>query len=500
MTNTGPEGAIVDGGLTPLDLLLGEGSPDEREALRQRIGDEPHEALAMAETTAFLEAFRQVRVEPGPLFAAKLADVVRRAERRAGPARPSGGIAPFVWAAVAAAATWFVLVRIDPLHRFAPCPSSVALRWPADQEAGGADEVAAAPVRTRREMEWESAVEEMRRRLGLESADRLREALEDGLRPMRDPLEGWLDPRNALALLRVGHEVCSQDELRTAVVARRGGMLAADARAQLLADGIVRDLAAWLAPGREDLSVANVSLAVRAIVAAGAVAPRRASALALGSDWIAERIAAGSDEDLVAGLAALVEVAAVSGRHGSVVESEGARLVDRVLVVDDMTWGRRRPLLISGRLPAAVLADAARVLGFLPAFGVDAERCQLVRQLVVGHLRERRERRASDGPEVLAAMLFGVVDLLRPEERDEVERELRRWNPARLAPDYVTVLQMAWGFAPGRLGSTGLQRQLRNLAVLAEPDDLGGRAAFCLCLATNSAGWRGAPSVRDLGD
>jgi len=268
----------------------------------------------------------------------------------------------------------------------------------------------------------------------------------------------------------------------------------------VLADGIARDLAAWLAPGRDDLSVADVSLAVRAIVAAGALAPRRASALALGGDWIAERIATGSDEERVAGLAALVEVAAVSGRHGDVVEAEGARLVDRVLVVDDVTWGRRRPVLISGRIPAAVLADAARVLGFLPAFGVDFERCHLVRRLVVGHLRERREHGAADGPEVLAAMLFGVVDLLRPEERDDVERELRRWNPARLAPDYVTVLQMAWGFAPGRLGSTGLQRQLRNLAVLAEPEGLGERAAFCLCLATNSAGWRGSPSVRDLGD
>jgi hypothetical protein len=231
-----------------------------------------------------------------------------------------------------------------------------------------------------------------------------------------------------------------------------------------------------------------VALAMRALIAAGAVDDQRLAALELGGDWLAAQLPRATGPTLVTGLAPLVELAAVTGRYGELVAEHGRRLVDEVLRTDADNWGRWRPELLAGRVPAAVMADAARLLRWLPGVGVDAARCHLVRQLVLGRLRERRDA-GDDGPELLAAMLYGGADLLGAAERDEVERQLRRWTPLRLAPDYVTVHQLTWGFEPGRLGFTRLQRELRRLAVLPDPGAMGPRAAYCLCLATQYAAW-----------
>ena len=42
---------------------------------------------------------------------------------------------------------------------------------------------------------------------------------------------------------------------------------------------------------------------------------------------------------------------------------------------------------------------------------------------------------------------------------------------------------------PGSRGHTRIQRELRQLAVMPAPTALQDRAAFCLCLATNYAGF-----------
>ncbi|MCK5941629.1 MAG: hypothetical protein KAI24_06655, partial [Planctomycetes bacterium] len=96
-------------------------------------------------------------------------------------------------------------------------------------------------------------------------------------------------------------------------------------------------------------------------------------------------------------------------------------------------------------------------------------------------------------PEVLAAMVYGFGDLLDEgrNERDRLAWALQRWKPARLAPDFATVQQIAWSLAPGSRGHTRMQRELRQLAVLPAPESLRDRAAFCLCLATNYAGFVG---------
>ena len=121
---------------------------------------------------------------------------------------------------------------------------------------------------------------------------------------------------------------------------------------------------------------------------------------------------------------------------------------------------------------------------------MDPDRCTLVRSLILGRLREQRAG-DQDRPEVLAAMTYGFADLLdgKANERDRLAWALQRWKPARLAPDYATVQQMAWSLSPGTRGFTRMQRELRQLAVLPAPTGLLEQAAFSLCLATSYAGF-----------
>jgi hypothetical protein len=200
---------------------------------------------------------------------------------------------------------------------------------------------------------------------------------------------------------------------------------------------------------------------------------------------------------LAIGLLPLLELAAARGDHAADVERHGQRLVADVLRTDDDTWQRRRPELLSPTVGSAALADAGRLLRLLPGFGVPDAHCRFVRQLLLAELRERRDRGA-DGPEVLAARLYGYADLLPETERSELERQLRRWRPALLAPDFVTLLQVAWGMEPGRLGVSQYRRGLRQLAVQKDPMRLGSRAGLCLCLCSSYASAGSAvPSASD---
>jgi hypothetical protein len=319
----------------------------------------------------------------------------------------------------------------------------------------------------------------------------MREAFETALAADVDPLSRWLDPRNTIAMLRADHELRGCTDLRIAALRRYGALAAVDARVQDLADDIARQLNAHFAdPAASPPAPREIALAVRALIAAGPGSSARDRALSAGSDWLAARLPDASGPSLVTLLSPLVQAAAVRGRNVDDVVEHGRRLVDEVLHVDDNTWGRRRPELLGKSVSAGTVADAGRVLALLPGFGVDAARCRIVRQLLLGRLEERRDQ-GEDGPEVLVAMLFGAADLMSEPERAEVERQLRRWSPQHLVPDFATVHQLAWGLEPGRIGYTWLQRQLRRLAVLPDPTALADRAAFCLCLATNYAAWPG---------
>ena len=355
------------------------------------------------------------------------------------------------------------------------------------------------PARHSEELAWEATLELMRQRLGLESSPHLRDALEEGLlaqgqQGAGDRLGRWLDPRNALMLMRLDHELRASAELRREALRRQGGLPAVDERVQHLAAVIAHELPAVMAgawpANRADRGeqVTAVALAVRALIAAGGADAERDRQRTAAARWLAAEAPGLHGAALVEALAALVEVAAVSGEHFDVVVQQGQRLVDTVLRPDDQSWERSLPVLLGSRLPAATAGDAARLLRRLPGFGLAGDRCSLVRQLLLGQLRSRRAG-GQDGPELLAALLFGCGDLLPDAERSEIELQLRRWKPVRLAPDYRTVQQVAWAVEPGQSGFTRLQGELRQLAVCADPATLPSRAAFVLCLATNFAAY-----------
>lgn len=485
----GPQHPEVLDAVRAIDLLLAQGDPAALAAHRQRVANEPEAMLEFADTVALVGRLRELRVEPGPRFAGKLADVVRRAERRLVPATPLGAGA--VGCGLAAAVLGFLLLRWwDPCGPD-PAPAAIAaLSLPPSPAIG----VEPPPVEVvdARVAAWQADVATMRKRLELEASPRVREEFEAGLAEP-DGLARWLDPRNALVLMRLDHELRAQAELRQEALRRQGGLPAMDGRAQQLAAAIGEQLPVALRGAEAD--VAGVALAVRALIASGPGGDDRAAALHAGVAWLVAKVTATSGAELVAALGGLLEAAAVTDDHHDVVRLHGERLLAEVLRPDAETWARRLPALLGRAVPAAVLGDAGRLLARLPGVGVDAGRCGLVRRLLLGELRGRRDR-GDDGPEVVAALLYGNRDLLPPAERDALELQLQRWRLARLAPDYVTVQQLAWALEPGRRGHARLQAGLRQLAVDPDPQTLSARAAFCLCLATGYAAFDGGALQR----
>jgi hypothetical protein len=490
----------ADGGavtpLSTLELLLGEGSAAQRAELRERSGRDPLAMLELADDVAFLAQCRELRTEPSPIYAAKLHAVARRAERArplaTGSGQPWRGL---LWAAAAAIATFALLWTTDPLGR--RCARAPLDRLVADADAGVArPEDAAADGREPSPapgaaadvsaLAWEAAIERMRHRLELEASPHLRDAFETGLRDDSDRLGRWLDPRNALVLMRLDHELRANAEVRREALARQGGLPAVDGRVQQLAAAIAQELMAESPPEAGGDRVTTMALAVRALLGAGADGADRDRARDQAGDWLAARLPDLHGGPLVEALAALTELAAVTGRHFEPVALHGRRLVDSVLSPDAQNWERSLPALLGSRLPPAVIGDASRLLQRLPGFGVDGGRCALVRKLLSGQLRARRDG-GQDGPELLAALVYGCGDLLTAAEREAIDLQLRRWKPVRLAPDFRTVQQLAWAFEPGRSGFTRTQGELRQLAVCPDPVELAGRAAFCLCLCTNFA-------------
>ncbi|MCA8975936.1 MAG: hypothetical protein KDC98_14535 [Planctomycetes bacterium] len=518
-SNRGSEELADDRGnaadLQAIDLLLEQGTADELAALRGRIASDPTMALDMADTVTLLERLRTVRTDPSPGYAGKLYSVVLRAERRQ-PSPPRR--LPWLLAAAAAAiafgaATWLHGACQDTGStrvEFAALPAAAASGSVGDAESlaaaeqqtaaeaePGAEAMAGAAngnavptnvVPTTAELARLEAIDAMRRRFEIESATELTAALDSAVHAMRDPLDSWLSPRNSLAIRRLDHELRTHREIRLRALRSEGAMLAADERVQTLANAIAEELSlGGVADDRR--SVREVAFAVRALIAAGVSPGVRQRAFTAASDWLCERLPSSFGDERILALAALVESSAVQGRPMPEIVAAGRSVIDAVMVADEDSWQRRRPYLLSGQVGNGILGDAGHALAMLPALGLDAGRCEFVRRLLLGELKQRCDVEL-DGPDRLAAMLYGFGDLLSDRERDGLVLQLRRWKPARLAPDYVTVHQIAWGIEPGRSGFTRLQRELRQLVILPDPEGLVARAGLCLSLASNFAAWR----------
>ena len=477
----GDEGDALEQ-LLPIDVLLRQGTLEAQAAVWQRAANEPDAMLEMAETVALVEQLRSLQTESSATFGIRLAEVVMRAERRLAP-RPSR-MQGWPWGVAAAAAALLLLLLWDPLRAH---PPSTCLLPPAAAGPVAAVDVPDV-VPDSRVVAWQSNVETMRRRLDLEASPRLREALEAGLGGREDSLGGWLDPRNHLMRMRLDHELRGDAARRQEALRSQGGIAAADLRVQQLADALGQQLPAVVAFGEP--TIESVAFAVRALIAAGPGGFDRQRALRVGGDWLATSLAAAPIAEVGSGLAALVEVSAVTGEHGEVIRQAGERLLASVLTVDVDNWSRRLPELLLARVRPGLLAETSRALASVPAFGVAAGRCAIVRQLLLGPLRERRAA-GEDTPELVAAILYGSADLLAADERRRLEAMMLRWKPVHLLADLPTLQQLAWALAPGRNGFTRQQTALRQLAVGEDPLDLGKRGAFCLCLATGYAAWAG---------
>lgn len=469
--------------LTPLELALGRGDAASQANARASIAGDPEAALAMADAVMLVQQLRELRTTPSPRYDRMLDGLVQRAAARVAPVpRPWRRL---LYAAAAAVLAFAGLRWWDPLRCERADPGHGVWFAAVPPRAPSGEPLAVVPVvQELDDVLFADTVDCMRRHLEGMPTPYLRDALEQGLRAARH-LDRWLEPRNLLARAQVAHARRAEPLVRQGELARRGGLVDADHRAQQVADQVATLLQRALATG-QPLEVGSVSDAVQALVAAGPGGPARGAALAAGADWLAEGLPHWSGARLAVALAGLVEAAAASDRHVAVTALHGRRLVDEVLQRDGQNWERSLPELVGSNVPSGVLGECAALLRRLPGFEVDAHRAGIVRQLVLGQLRSRRVL-GRERPEVLAALLYGCRDLLDEAERDELELQVLRWKPVRLAPDFATVRQQVWGFEPGRRGFTRLQAERRGLAVLATPAELAAAAGLCLGLCADFA-------------
>ncbi|HEB52869.1 MAG TPA: hypothetical protein ENI87_06415 [bacterium] len=485
-------------GLEAIDLLLEQGSADELHALRSAVARDPQRALELAETVAVVEQMRQLRTEASPAFAGRMQAVLLRSDRyqRAHYLPRTATWKRIATTAAAAAVTFFLLSWLDAGRWFCAPKRETAVFGGIDVTASAAPPAPAPPLVTPEEADWKQALLDIRARLELETSEELQAALAAGLDQHDDPLDRWVEPWNSMVLARLDHELRQHPEVRYRALRERGVMAAVDARVQGIADGIADELSARLAENPADVEVAELAFGMRALIGAGTTG-RRADALRACGRELVRRLPDLHGALLVTALSGLLEEAAIAGDPLDAVAQHGARLLDEVFGLGQRTWQRGRPDLLGNRVAAATLGEAGRLLQRLPALGIDGRRCAVARQLLLGRLRERRQS-GQDRPEVLAAMLYGYAERMPNDEADRIAFTLRRWKPARLAPDYRTVMQMAWGLGPGSVGFARMQRELRQLAIQPVPSGLVERAAFSLCLATNYAGFVGTllPNAR----
>jgi hypothetical protein len=468
--------------LQPIDLLLGEGSPAEQTALRAQNQIDPTAMFAMADTVALVETLRQVQIEPSARYAGLLADVMQRASHRVQPQRSWRG--PLV-ALLAASVTFAVLWWLDPLRApEAPGPVGPVAQGTAPAKTTHDAAATASPSA------WESTVERLRRRLAFESAH-LQTAFDESLAGPPASAVRWLESRNALVELQQEHERNGDAAVRQSALVDQGNLAAIDDRVQELA----RTIAERLGQAPERQTVAQRATAVQALLAAGAGDAARRTAIDLGARWLASALPSASGPDQALALAALVEVAAVTGDHREFVAAQGQRFLQAMLEPDGDVWSSHLPEMLGPKAAPWAIAETSRMLVRLPGLVGDEGRCHIVRKLMLGQLWDRRDR-GDTGAELSVAILFGSGDLLDQTKRTDLELLLRRWSALHLVPDFVTVRQLLWAVPPGRVRFADLQRELRQLSTCPAPDELQQLAAFCLCLATNYAAFPGSRSKR----
>lgn len=481
----GTQGATPSASL--VDLVVGAGTPAELADLRAAVARDPLVALEFAETRHLIEEFRELRVLPSPSFAQSLDVVVQRAQRWQSLRRPPASVWTRLLPFVAAAATLLLsLLLLNPLRlgEAGPQRAPELPQWMSATRIAMVDP--SAPARLRRP-EALLAMAAATERLG--GGVKLQDAL---LRfqslSQQERMAAWLQATNSVAAQRERFELRALSESRRKALPSRNAA-AIDERIQNLAHDLGSDLRA-----PEQLPVCTVAMAIRALVAAGN-AEAIPEELWASADRLAAILPDCRGGDLATALLALAECAAATGRHASLIQEHGERLVREVLELDGDAWSSRLPAWLTGRMSTAHCADAGRFLAVAPAFGMDGESCILVRLLLAAHLQQRRAVQA-ETPELLAALLHGFGDVMLKADLREVEVRLAAWRWSSLEPEFTTLQHLFWSLVPSSSGYAQFRREAERVESLPTPEAVGDRAAFCLALAAGYAGGAVRATVR----
>ena len=458
-----------DDAFTPtlLDLALSQGRQRDLDALRERIASDPLEAIAFAETRNFLEGMQGLCCEPSAGFEARMEGLVLMARARRG-GRPALPMSAWIACAAAAALLFVALSWLDPLslrgkqldHKRHVATALEPMQAPVPYVSHPIDATIAKAIEATQRMAKDTPLASAMLRFERDGAE--------------DRLAGWLSPRNAVGFLRLDRELRATAGDRMAALRDAELARGLQHRVERLAEEI-----AAKAGSADAESARAAALALRSLVAAG---PRYDDAALAYVRSLESRLGALHGGDLAMALCALAE-AAVSdlGVTSDALREHGERWIASVLVVDDEVWSRRRPRMLLPSEPAAGLAAGGRFCRMAPELGIDSEKAKAVRLLLLAHLEERRNGRI-ETPDVPTAMVYGFGDLLAADDRAGLEKALRNWRPESLVPDYLSLQQFAASRGPEVLGFARWQLELRRVAALSAPIDLGDRAALCLCL------------------
>lgn len=481
-----------------VDHVLGEQSPEEREATQNTIATDVDAALECAELRTLFDDMRTLSVEPtGTVDLALRYAVDRRRRMRLDRAHRSESR----WSRVAQVAlvaavilVSLVLVQhytrpvgdLDQQQRLAegfvePVAPGSILQIPSRAGAGHGGSARASEVRRVREI---SALLAASNIPVAEASFRERLAVYDDL-PLPESFAGWVSASEDLAMLREQYRLRFYPEQRRRMLASIGAPVL-DPRVRRLAETLA-------ARTRDDIragtaTVASVSLALRGLLASGSSrseGPYR-DEVELCAVALVDRLTSINEPEAANALAALTDLAVIEG--GRLVEIVG--VYAEALARSTLTpRADRRPGLLNWTSSTHALADAGRVLQIAPAFGVHAGLAHRARMMIAAHLDERLGMKTeTEHPTLLAAKLYGFEDLI---DVEAVENGLRLWDSELLVPEYVALHHIAWSKQPSRFGWAEFQDDLRGLASVPTPGRTDEIAALLLSLASDTT----APSL-----
>lgn len=479
-----------DSTLDNLDFVLGQMDAEMARQHQRRLAAEPELAREASEIRALIDDLRELGTEPDGTLPLRIRYALERRlrlrERSSHTLRLvlagvgqvlSQGVQVAAVAAVVCCALLYVEGRLAP-----PRPEPVqVVGMPRQQPPALPVQESAAP--SERPVEWVEEVPEFVRDEPEFERQLQSLAKDQGHQEPVSDFEGFVDATNELFNLRRECQVRVSPRQRRRAIREGGSSSSLDSRIQDLATEIAARIEHRLEEG--EASVVEVTLAVRALLAAGchAAGGPQAETVHRCGRYLEERVDELEGAHLASALAGLMDLAVVSGRDRERLVGEHA---DRLVRSLYCAKGKQRPSLLHWQTPAASLADAGVVLRLAPAFGVNALRAGRARLLLAAHVRERIAGTRNERPDLLAALLYGFGDLV---DRAELDHKLLLWRPDRLGKlgHFVALHHVSWSQFPTRRGWARFQHDLRAVSVLPTPEGVTDASALLLALAMNYA-------------